>query len=114
MKRLLNGMLVEVIAGVHKGKRGKIVYISVNKSGNNVVGIEGIGEHTKKYKSKLTGKQEEKKVIKAIHESNVMPISEKTDKPTRIAVKIVDSKKTRVSVKGDPIKDVNTYKPKNK
>lgn len=94
---------VLVIAGKDKGKIGKI--LSVNPSDSTVV-VEGVNIITKHKKARSA--QDKGGIIKQegkIHSSNVQVIDPTTKRPTRIAHKIVDGKKVRVSKHSDTVLD---------
>ena len=92
------GDKVVVIAGIDKGKEGKI--IKTLKNDNKVV-VEGINMVTKHVKP--SAQNENGGIIKVeapIHASNVMILDPKTKKRTRIAHEIDENgKKHRISVK---------------
>ncbi len=101
MQRLCVGDLVQVIAGKDKGKRGK-----VSKIDNSRVLVEGVNlvmRHIKPNQRNTEGGRIQKEA--AIHVSNVMPIDDTTDKPTRVKVSVDDEgNKSRTSAAGNPLK----------
>lgn len=97
--RLRMGDLVEVIAGKDRGKRGKITRL-LGKSNRVVVeGIQMISRHLKTSQQNPQGGIQQKEA--SIHLSNVMIVDPKTDRPSRISVKVsegADGKKKTVRI----------------
>ena len=88
---------VVVISGKDKGKEGKVI-VANPKAGKLVV--EGVNVATKHRKPRKQG--EEGGIIKVetpIYACKVMVVCPKCGKPTRVAHKIEDGKKTRVCKK---------------
>ncbi len=88
---------VVVISGKDKGKEGKVL-VANPKAGKLVV--EGVNVATKHQKPRKQG--EEGGIIKMetpIYACKVMVVCPKCGKPTRVAHKIEDGKKTRVCKK---------------
>lgn len=86
-----------VIAGSHKGKKGKI--IEVFPRVNRVV-VEGVAVVNVRRKSRVRGKAHE--IVARpmpIHASNVMVIDPTTGKPTRIGKKLVGREYVRFTKK---------------
>ena len=96
--KLKTGDKVMVIAGVNKGKEGKIISVL----GDKVV-VEGVNVRKKHLKPKYNGGNGEIKEVEApIHVSNVMLIDPKTKKPSRIKYEFdKDGKKIRISKKSN-------------
>ena len=96
--KLKTGDKVMVIAGVNKGKEGKIISVL----GDKVV-VEGINVRKKHLKPKYNGGNGEIREVEApIHISNVMLIDPKTKKPSRIKFEFdKDGKKIRISKKSN-------------
>ena len=94
---------VYVNAGNDKGKTGKVLSVSPSSNRAIVEGINMVSKHTKP-----NAKQPQGGIIKqeaAIHISNLNLIDPKTQKPTRVAIKVVDGKKVRIAKKsGEEIK----------
>lgn len=98
--KLKNGDFVEVIAGRGKGKRGKIEKILKKENRVVVEGINMVKRHQKPTQKNLQGGIEVKEA--SIHLSNVMIVDPKSNRPTRIGIKFIESrsgekKKIRVS-----------------
>ncbi len=96
--KLKTGDKVMVIAGVNKGKEGKIISVL----GDKVV-VEGVNVRKKHLKPKYNGGNGEIREVEApIHISNVMLIDPKTKKPSRIKFEFdKDGKKIRISKKSN-------------
>lgn len=93
------GDLVIVIAGSHKGKKGKVLRVDDTKSGTRVV-IENVAllkRHTRPSQQNPQGGIVEKEG--SIHISNVLLFDEKTNKGTRTKTVVDGDKKIRVGVK---------------
>lgn len=97
------GDTVYVNAGNDKGKTGKVLSVSPSSNRAIVEGINMVSKHTKP-----NAKQPQGGIIKqeaAIHISNLNLIDPKTQKPTRVAIKVIDGKKVRIAKKsGEEIK----------
>jgi large subunit ribosomal protein L24 len=95
---------VVIITGKDKGKRGRIIaaYPRLNKV--LVEGVNIVKRHSKPSQQNPQGGIIEKEA--PIHVSNVMLIDPKTNKPTRIGYKILDSgKKVRIAKKSGEVID---------
>ena len=89
---------VVVIAGNHKGKRGKVLRVFREEDKVIVEGINVIKRHTKPSQTKPEGGIIEKEA--KIHVSNVSLVDPDSDKPSRVRTEI-DAKgnKQRIAVK---------------
>ena len=88
------GDKVQVISGADKGKQGKIVTVSAKE---NKVIVEGVNMVTKHVKPKQAGQLGGRVQAEgALYASKVQLVCPKCGKPTRIAHKIENGKKTRV------------------
>ncbi|MFN7685125.1 MAG: 50S ribosomal protein L24 [Oligoflexia bacterium] len=97
--RLRVGDLVEVIAGKDKGKRGKIIRLRKKENRAIVEGVQRLKRHLKPSQKNPQGGIEA--IESAIHLSNVMIVDPKTNRPTRIGVKVLntpDGNKTTVRI----------------
>jgi large subunit ribosomal protein L24 len=92
--RIRRGDTVQVIAGKDKGTRGEI--LSVLRDERRVV-VKGVNVCVKHQKPSMANAGGLVKKEHSIHASNVMIVDSTDDKPTRVAMKIVDGKKVRVS-----------------
>jgi large subunit ribosomal protein L24 len=100
MQRLRVGDQVAVIRGNHKGKRGRISRIVVDKDAVVVEGVNIVKRHVKATPQKPGGILE---VEAPLHQSKVMLIDPQTDKPTRVSYKSTDGKKQRIAKSGAEI-----------
>ncbi|HNX99976.1 MAG TPA: 50S ribosomal protein L24 [Oscillospiraceae bacterium] len=88
---------VIVLSGKDKGKTGKVL---VADPKNNKVIVEGVNVATKHQAPKKQGDQGGIiKVETPIYVSKVQLVCPKCGKPTRVAHKLADGKKTRVCLK---------------
>lgn len=95
------GDTVYVISGKDKGKTGKVIKVFPKKGKVVVEGINVVKKHMKPSQINPQGGVVERAA--AIFSSKVMLFDEKAGKPTRIAHKIIDGKKVRVSKKSGEI-----------
>lgn len=108
--RIKKDDIVEVIAGDHKGQRGKVLRLLPDKDRIVIEGVNMIYRHVRKSQQAPQGGRVQKEG--SIHISNVMPIDPKTDKPTRVRFELQTdghghvSSKRRVSVKGALLSEV--------
>ena len=96
-RHVKTGDLVEIIAGAHKGTRGKILAVLVGKRRDRVQ-VEGltvkrhlrVGRDPKYPNGGIVAK------AGSVHISNVLPIDPSTDKPTRVGFRrLEDGRKVR-------------------
>jgi large subunit ribosomal protein L24 len=99
---------VMVISGTHKGARGKILSIDRTRERAIVEGVNFITKHERVNPQTGQGGRTEREA--PIHVSNLALVCPKTNKPTRIRVKISEQKaadgkkrrvKERVSVRAE-------------
>jgi large subunit ribosomal protein L24 len=92
--RIKKGEMVQVITGSEKGKTGEILLVEREKRRVVVKGVNICVRHKKPSMADAGGiiKKE-----KSIHASNVMLIDSSDEKPTRVAMKMIENKKVRVS-----------------
>lgn len=97
--KIKKGDNVIVIAGKDRGKTGKVVRALPRE---DKVIVEGVSMH-KKHQRATSSRQKGQVVEKPlpIHVSNVMIVDPKTNKRTRIAVKKMQGKYTRVAKKSN-------------
>jgi len=97
MQKLKVNDTVELLAGKDKGKQGKIK--SINFKTNRVV-VEGVNVVKKAIKPNQANQQGGiVDLEKGVHISNVGLLDPKSGKPTRVAVKKLNGKNTRVAAK---------------
>lgn len=102
--RLKKGDMVQVVSGESKGQTGKILKVNPNTDRVLVEGVNIVKRHTKPNQKNQQGGILEKEA--SIHISNVMLLCEKTNKPTRTGVKILeDGKRARYSKKSKELVD---------
>ncbi len=80
--RIRKDDIVEVIAGDHKGARGKVLRIYRERERVLVEGVNMVYRHVRRSRQNPQGGRVQKEA--PIHMSNVMPIDPKTDRPTRV------------------------------
>lgn len=105
------GDTVELIAGDNKGKTGKVMKVMPEKNSVIVEGLNLAYKHVRPSQKNPQGGRI--RVEKPIHVSNVLPVSSKTGKGTRVRF-VVDAKgtKKRVAVDGSEIAAVDKAKKK--
>lgn len=97
MQKLRVNDSVQVLAGKDKGKQGKIK--KINFKTNRVV-VEGVNMVKKAIRPNQQNQQGGiVDIEKGVHISNVALLDPKSGKPTRVAVKKVSGKNTRVAAK---------------
>ncbi len=88
---------VEVVSGKDKGKRGRVIEVLPKEARVRVEGVNRIKRHTKpnpqrNVKGGIVERED------PIHVSNVALIDPKSDKPTRVAIKILsDGTRARIA-----------------
>ena len=94
--RIRKGDRVVVITGADRGKRGEVLRVMPKEDRAVVQGVNVAKKHTKASGMGQPGGIIEKEAT--IHLSNIMLIDPETDKPTRIAHRILDNgSKARVA-----------------
>jgi large subunit ribosomal protein L24 len=90
---------VEVISGKDKGKRGRVIEVLPKKARVRVEGVNKNKRHTKPNPQKnVRGGILERE--SPLHVSNVALIDPKSDKPTRVGIKIMaDGARVRVATR---------------
>lgn len=106
--------IVQVISGDHKGQRGKVLRILVDKDRVVVEGVNMVMRHVRRSKKYPNGGRVQREA--AIHLSKVMPIDPKSGKPTRVRFQVerdarghVTAKK-RMSIAGAVLSEVSREK----
>jgi len=102
--------IVEVIAGDHKGARGKVLRVIPDKQRVVVEGVNMVVRHVRRSRQHPQGGRINKEA--PLHLSNVLPVDPKTNKGTRVRFALqmgaagrVKSKR-RVGLSGAAISDV--------
>jgi len=99
MQRLQRGDTVVVISGKYKGKQGRIKKILVEDEKVIIEGINLVKRHMKPNPRNQQGGIIEKEA--PLWACKVMPIDPKTNKPTRVKIKVDENgMKTRVAKSG--------------
>lgn len=95
MMRVKKNDIVVVITGKDKGKRGTVIDIVPEK---NLVKVAGVAIVTKHVKARKQGEVSAiKKEESYINISNIMPVANNSDKPSRMRCKVLENgKKVRV------------------
>jgi large subunit ribosomal protein L24 len=95
--RIRKNDTVEVISGKDKGKRGRVIEVLPKDARVRVEGVNRIKRHTKPNPQKnVKGGIVERE--NPLHISNVALIDPKSDKPTRVGMKIMpDGSRARVA-----------------
>lgn len=102
--RLRKGDTVQIVSGENSGLTGKILRIFPKKSTALVEGRNLVKRHTKPNQKNQQGGIVEKEA--AIHVSNLMLLCEKTNKRTRIGMRVLDTgKRARFSKKSKELID---------
>ena len=97
--RIRKNDTVEVISGKDKGKRGRVIEVLPKAARVRVEGVNKIKRHTKPNPQKnVKGGIVERE--DPVHVSNVALIDPKSDKPTRVGIKVMaDGARVRVAVR---------------
>ena len=99
--KIKTGDSVVVIAGEHKGQKGKILNVDREKNRAIVEGINLISKHTKPSAQNPQGGIIKKEA--PIHISNLSLLDPKTGEPTKVGYEVGDGKKVRVSKKSKQV-----------
>ena len=99
--KIKTGDSVVVIAGEHKGQKGKILNVDREKNRAIVEGINLISKHTKPSAQNPQGGIIKKEA--PIHISNLSLLDPKTGEPTKVGHEVRDGKKVRVSKKSKQV-----------
>ena len=101
--RIRKGDRVVVISGADKGQRGEVIRVIPKEDRAVVQGVRMATRHTKPQGMGQPGGIVEREA--AIHQSNLMLLDPKSDKPTKVGFRVLeDGRKVRVArVSGDVI-----------
>ena len=97
MNRLLVGDEVQVVSGNHKGQKGKISRIDLDRGRVLIEGVNLKKRHLSPTPQTAGGIVQ---IPAPLAISNVMPIDPETKKPTRVRFEQRDGKKVRVAKSG--------------
>jgi len=96
------GDMVEIIAGDHKGSKGRVMKVIPDKQRVVVEGLNLAHKHVRPSQQNPQGGRI--RVERPIHISNVLPVSTKTSKGSRVRFEVgKDGKKVRKLVDGGEI-----------
>jgi len=110
--------IVEVIAGDHRGARGKVLRIDVARQRVVVEGVNMVYRHVRRSRQHPQGGRIQKEA--PIHLSNVMPVDPKTGRGTRVRFKVERDgnggivTKQRVSLSGTVLSPVTRAESKTR
>ena len=103
MNRLQRGDTVVVISGKYKGKQGRVKRVLLDDDKVIIEGINLVKRHTKPNQRTQQGGIIEKEA--PLHACKVMPVDPKTNKPTRVKIKMDENGlKMRVAKSGAEIR----------
>lgn len=98
MQRIKSGDEVVVIAGKHKGRRGKVLKVDPANDKVTVQGVNIVTKHLKPGRESPQGGIVKREA--PVHISNVMLADPQSGDPTRVSFKVLeDGRKVRVAVK---------------
>ena len=90
-----------VIAGDHKGEKGKVLKVDREKNRAIVEGVNLVSKHTKPSAQNPQGGIIKKEA--PIHISNLSLLDPKSGEPTRVEYQVKDGKKVRISKKSKQV-----------
>jgi len=96
-RRIKKGDTVAVMSGDDRGKRGRVLRVIPEKDRVIVEGVNLVYKHLRKSQQHPQGGRIRREA--ALHLSKVMPIDPDTNKPTRVAKKVVEGRRQRVGVR---------------
>ena len=103
MNRLQRGDTVVVISGKYKGKQGRVKRVLLDDDMVIIEGINLVKRHTRPNPRNQQGGIIEKEA--PLHACKVMPVDPKTNKPTRVKIKLDENGlKMRVAKSGAEIR----------
>ncbi len=101
--------MVEVIAGDHRGTRGKVLKVDLVKRKVIVQGVNRVYKHVRPSRKNPQGGRVQ--IEQPMDISNVQPISAKTSRPTRVRFVVSENgEKKRVTIDGSVIDTVTHSK----
>ena len=99
--KIKSGDTVPVIAGDHKGEKGKVLKVDREKNRAIVEGVNLVSKHTKPSAQNPQGGIIKKEA--PIHISNLSLLDPKSGEPTRVEYQVKDGKKVRISKKSKQV-----------
>lgn len=97
--KIKKGDKVIVVTGKDRGKSGKVLRALPQKDRVIVEGVNVVKRHQRATKQRQSGQIVDKTL--PVHVSNVMIADPKSGKPTRIGIKRVNGKYTRIAKKSN-------------
>jgi len=94
MANIRKGDIVEVLAGNDRGKRGRVLRVLPDRNRVVVEGINLRWKHMRKSQKTPQGGRMQREA--PLHRSNVMLYDEQAGVRSRLGIRVVDGKKTRV------------------
>jgi large subunit ribosomal protein L24 len=101
MERIKKGDTVQVISGSEKGTTGEVLKVMPKENKAIVQGVNVITRHNKPSMANPQGGIVKKEA--PVDMSKLMPIDPKTNKPTRVKIKVEGEKKVRVAASGESL-----------
>ena len=95
--RIRRGDEVVVIAGAHKGERGKVLRVDQEKGKVVVEGVNMVYRHVKPSRRNPQGGRLQKEA--ALHISNVLPFDSKTNRGARVHFDVKRDESGKVTLK---------------
>lgn len=96
--------IVVVIAGDHKGARGKVLRVLTDDQRVLIEGVNMVFRHVRRSRKNPQGGRVQREA--PIHLSNVMPVDPKTGKGTRVRFRVEAGAKQRLALSGTVLSDV--------
>lgn len=101
-RHIKKGDMVEIMAGDHKGAKGKVLRVIPDEDRVIIQGRNVVKKHVRPSRQNPQGGRIE--VEQPIHISNVLPVNPKTNRGTRVKFKIEkDGTKKRIGVDGSEL-----------
>ncbi|GMU24367.1 MAG: 50S ribosomal protein L24 [Phycisphaerae bacterium] len=100
--------MVEVIAGDHKGERGKVLRLLPKRGMVLVQGVNMVYRHVRPSRRNPQGGRLQKEA--PLHLSNVLPVDERTGRGSRVRFTSEGDTKYRATVGGTRLNEVSTEK----
>jgi len=97
--KIKKGDKVQVITGKDRGKKGKVLRALKREDRVIVEGVNVVKRHQRATNQRQSGQIIDKTL--PIHISNVMVVDPKSGKPTRVGIKKIKGKYTRIAKKSN-------------
>lgn len=95
--RIRQGDTVAIVSGDDKGKRGRVLRLIPERNRVVVEGVNLVFKHLRKSQQHPQGGRIRREA--PVHMSNVMPVDNETNQPTRVKTIEKDGKRVRVGVR---------------